>query len=58
VVLRHQLFNVRQHQHAAARQTRQLGDDQAFACAGRQDNGRRFMMATKPGEGGVDGFFW
>jgi hypothetical protein len=49
---------VRQHQHAAARQTRQLGDDQAFACAGRQDNRRRFMMATKPGERGVDGFFW
>jgi hypothetical protein len=42
MVLRDQLFDVRQHQHAATRQTRQLGDDQAFACAGGQDNGRRF----------------
>jgi hypothetical protein len=49
---------VRQHQNATARQTRQLGDDQAFTRAGRQDDGGRFMMATKPGERGVDGLFW
>ena len=30
VVLRHQLFNVRQHQHATARQARKFGDNQAF----------------------------
>jgi hypothetical protein len=49
---------VRQHQNAAARQACQLGDDQAFTRAGWQDDCGRFMMATKPGERGVDGLFW
>ena len=57
VVLRHQLFNVRQHQYPTARQARQFGDDQAFTCAGRQDNRGGFMVAAKPGERGVDRFF-
>ena len=56
VVLRDQLFDVRQHQHAATRQAGQLGNDQAFACAGREDNRCRFPVFAKPGEGGVNGF--
>ena len=56
MVLRHQLFDVGQHQHAAAGQPGKLGNHQAFARAGGQDNGRRLGMATKPGEGGIDGF--
>ena len=57
VVLRHQLFNVRQHQHATARQARKFGDNQAFTCACRQHNRSRFMMAAKPGERRVDRLF-
>ena len=56
MILRHQLFDVGQHQHAAAGQSGKLGDHQAFARAGGQDNRRRLGMATKPGEGGIDGF--
>ena len=56
MVLRHQLFDVGQHQHAAAGQPGELGDHQAFARAGGQDNRRRLGMATEPGEGGIDGF--
>ena len=56
MVLRHQLFDMGQHQHAAARQPGKLGDHQTFARAGGQDNRRRLGMATEPGEGGIDGF--
>ena len=57
VVLRHQLFYVRQHQHATARQACEFSNDQAFTCACWQDNRGRFMMAAKPGERGVDRLF-
>ena len=56
MVLRDELFNVRQHQYAATGQTRQFGNDQAFACTGREHNRRRLAMFTEPGEGGVNGF--
>jgi hypothetical protein len=56
MVLRHQLFDVGQYQHATARQARQFGNDQALACTGREDNGRRFPVFTEPGERRVNGF--
>ncbi|MNR36749.1 hypothetical protein D3C85_1547090 [compost metagenome] len=49
VVLRHQLFDVSQHQHAASRQSRQFGYHQAFTRPGGQDDGRRICVFAKPG---------
>ena len=56
MVLRHQLFHMRQHQHAPARQPGQFGDHQALASPGREHNGRRFFMLAKVGEGRVNRF--
>ena len=56
MVLRNQLFDVRQHQHAAARQAGKFGDHQAFACASGEHNGRGLTVFAKPGQGGVNGF--
>ncbi len=56
VVLLHQFFNVREHQHAAARHPRQFGDDNAFTRARRQDDHGRVGRLTKVGEGGVHRF--
>ena len=56
MVLRHQLFDVRQHQHATTRQPCQFRYHQAFTCTSRQhDNGRSFMT-TKMVERGIHGF--
>ena len=56
VVLRHQLFDVRQHQHASAGQARQFGNHQAFTGSGRENDGGGLPMLAKPGEGGINGF--
>ena len=56
VVLRHQLFYVRQHQHAPASQARQFGNHQAFTGSGREHDGSGFPVLAKPGEGGINGF--
>ncbi|MNZ95645.1 hypothetical protein D3C78_1148090 [compost metagenome] len=56
MILCDQLFDVRQHQHAATRQSRQLSDDQAFSCAGGQHNRSRLFVFAKPGERRVNGF--
>ena len=56
VVLRHQLFNVSQHQHAASRHARQLGDNQAFTGAGRQHDNRRLLGTAEVVERGGNRF--
>ena len=56
MVLRDQLFYVRQHQHAPTRHSRQLGNHQTFACAGWQDNHGRRAVAAKMVERGIHGF--
>ncbi|EHM45090.1 hypothetical protein HMPREF0880_04439 [Yokenella regensburgei ATCC 43003] len=56
MVLRDQLFDMRQHKHAATREPCQLGNDEAFSGTGGQHYHCRFAVTTKVGEGGVDGF--
>ncbi len=47
VVLLDQLAHMRQHQHAATSQPRQLGDHQRLAAAGGQHHHRRVMALTE-----------
>lgn len=56
VVLRDQLFHMRQHQYPSAGDARQFGDHQAFTCAGRQNNHGGRTVAAKVAERGVYGF--
>src|SRR5690606_12466538 len=45
-----------QYQDFVSAKACQLGDDQAFACTGRQHNNRRFIGFSEMPQGGIDSF--
>ncbi|CAH0277183.1 hypothetical protein SRABI106_03191 [Rahnella aquatilis] len=55
VVLRHQFFDVGEHQHTPAGNARQFGNHQTFSRAGRQHNHSRFVVLAKMTQRGIHG---